>query len=67
MRAVASKSAFTVWRERLCGACFLKSGRDLAAHTRRPKCEYATRAIARNLFGIESIDKALRAQHPIKS
>ena len=55
MRAVASRMARTVRRERCCEADFLTFTRTFAAISCKPECEYQTRVIAHILFLEESL------------
>ena len=61
MRAVASRSALTVRRDRFCEANFLGFVRIVLATTYRPECEYEKRMIAHILFQMETIDNTSRA------
>src|ERR1700744_596069 len=57
MRAVASKSAFTVIRDRCWEADFRGLVRNVTAICRFTECEYQTRVIAHILFDIETTNK----------
>jgi hypothetical protein len=60
MRAVASRSACTVIRDRCCEADFRGLVRTiLAICLLPPECEYRKRVIARILFRVETPDKRI--------